>query len=152
MIFAQGDGQGGLSVIWVVVTLVATLGGSGTVIAALFHLLISSKDREYALLLSQRDAALKDSESMKKSYQEIAAEALKSATETTNYYRAKEGKPPLIPVAPVISESQSPSTEKQRETALIQTMRAEMAKIKLETGQQPRAEPEWAIPPPLPHN
>ena len=122
----------------------AMLSGSGIVIATLFKLLISSKDREFAAILAQKDKALADLDGMKKSYQEIAAEAVKSATETANYYRAKEGKAPLILAPPVVSESHSPSTAMQREVAFIQTMRATVAKIKEVTGQEPRAEPEHA--------
>ena len=129
--------------------------GSGAVIAFLFKLLISSKDREMALLIAEKDRMRFEietrnrqneieMESIKKSYEEMAAEALKSARDTANYYRAKEGKPPIIPVAAVISESHSPSTAKQREAAAIQTMRAEMAQIKLAVGQSPRLEPERA--------
>lgn len=123
----------------------AIMGGAGAVIALLFRLLITAKDEAAALLLADKDRELAERLSMQKSYQEIAAEAIKSATETTNYYRAKEGKPPLIMAAPVVSESQSPSTAKQREVALIATMRASMAHIILENGQEPRAEPERLI-------
>lgn len=86
-------------------------------------------------------------EALKKTYQDFSAEALKSALDTTNHYRVKEGKAPLVPLAPVISESRSPSTAKQRETAAIQTMRATMAMIKLASGQIPRPEPEKAVEP-----
>lgn len=139
------------------------LGGAGTVIALLFKLLIGAKDqllaskqREYELAYAELMAEKAEETSRKKSYQEIATEAIKSATDTANYYRQKEGKSPIIPLAPVVSESHSPSTEKQRETAIISTLRAEMAKVKLMTGQEPRPEPERAVevpraaPPPLP--
>lgn len=136
------------------VYVLAILGGAGTVIAFLFKLLMGAKDKETALLLAQKDAEMRekdkaraDLESVKKSYQEIAAEALRSATETANYYRQREGKPPIIPLAPVVSESHSPSTAAQRETALIQTMRATMAHVKSVVGQEPRPEPERAIEP-----
>lgn len=124
--------------------ILAILGGAGGVIAFLFRLLISSKDRETALLLAEKDRAYKEVEDLKKSYKEIAIEALQSAQETTAYYRAKEGKPPILPVAPIISESHSPSTQKQRETAEVATMRAKIAQIKMEEGQEPRKEPEHA--------
>jgi hypothetical protein len=141
--FAEGIEIG---TVWVL----ATLGGAGGVIAALFHLLISSKDREYALLLAQKDKENAELISVKKSYQEITQEALKSAVDVTNFYRAKEGKPPIIPVAPVVSESHSPSTAAQREAALIATMRATMAQVKVVTGQEPRQEPDHALEPTKP--
>lgn len=141
--FAEGDSIQ-ISAIYVV----GILATAGSVIAFLFKSLITSKDRELAakeekfnLIVQQKDKALQEVESIKKSYQEIATEALKSATDTANFYRNKEGRPPIIPTAPVIAESHSPSTAAQREAALIQTMRAAMAKVKLESNQEPRPEP-----------
>jgi len=124
--------------------LLTILAGAGGVIALLFRLLITSKDRESALVMAEKDRVILELESVKKSYQEVAAEALRSALDTTNWYRQRDGKPPLIPAAPVISESHSPSTEKQRETAALQTMRATMAAVKLVTGQEARQEPPHA--------
>lgn len=113
----------------VIISLLTTLGGGMVV---LFKLYVSAKDK-----------ALADMESLKKSYEEIANEAIKSAKETQDYYRVKyEGKAPIILAAPVISESHSPSTKVQRETAQVATMRASLAKIKLEAEQLPRVEPE----------
>jgi cytoskeletal protein RodZ len=124
-------------------------GGAVTVIGVLFRLLISSKDAllaakevEFARELIARDRTTMEMDSMKRSYQEIASEAVKSAIETTNYYRGKyENKPPILTVAPVVSESHSPSTAKQRESAAIATLRASMALLKESTGQEPRPEP-----------
>lgn len=131
--------------------LIGTLAGSGAVIALLFRLLISSKDREliaekerFAAELAEKERARLELESIKKSYQEIAAEALKSALDRENYYRQRDGKLPLIPAAAVVPESHSPSTELQRETALVQTMRASLAYIKLSSGQEARPTPEEA--------
>lgn len=121
--------------------------GAGGVIALLFRLLIASKDREHEQILKERETDKAELVAVKKSYQDIAAEAVRSAIETTNYYRKKEGLPPLIIAAPVIPESQSPSTEKQREAAHVQTLRASLANVKLETGQEPRPEPEKAVEP-----
>lgn len=107
-------------------------------VTMLFKLLIAAKDQAYSSKLAEL-------ESVKKSYQEIAAEAVKSAVDTTNFYRAKEGKPPVLLVAPVISESHSPSTLIQREVAAIQTLRATVAQVKLEENQPPRKEPDRAV-------
>lgn len=128
----------GITVDPIFVYLAATLAGAGTVIAFLFRALITSKDRETAIALKDKDRLLAEVEAMKKSYQEIAAEAIRSAAETTNYYRRKEGLPPIVPVAPVIPESHSVPDAAQREAAEIQSMRARMAQIKLESGQEPR--------------
>ncbi len=122
--------------------LLAILAGAGGVIAFLFRALISSKDRELASIIAEKDKEAAELTSMKKSYQEIAQEAVKSALGTTNYYREKDGKPPILPVAPVISESHSASTSLQREVAVIQTLRATITQIMLEAGQEPRKEPE----------
>lgn len=141
--------QGGivLDTPWVL----AFLAGAGGVIALLYRALITSKDhlisqneKLYALAAAAKDAELIEQRGMKESYQEIAREAIKSATETTNYYRQKEGKPPLLVTSPVVSESHSPSTALQRERAAIQTLRAAMAHIKVVTGQEPREEPPKA--------
>ncbi len=111
------------------------------VVALLFRLVMTGKDAA----ISDLRLEITDLKSKQKSYQEVADEALKSARETANYYRAKYEKlPPIMPLAPVISESHSPSTAKQREEAAIATMRAGMAQIKLATGQEPREEPEHA--------
>jgi hypothetical protein len=104
--------------------------------------LLAAKDKEFALAMAEKDRVALETESMKKSYGEIATEAVKSATETTNYYRMKyENKPPLPTVVPVVSESHSPSTSLQRETASIATLRARMVILKEATGQDPREEP-----------
>lgn len=127
------------------VYILAVIAGAGTIIALLFKMVLAGRDREHNLLLAQKDAALMELDSLKKGYQEIAGEAIKSAMDTANYYRSKDGKPPIDVAAPVISESHSPSTQKQREMALVQTMRATMAQIKVASGQAPRVEPEHAI-------
>jgi len=148
MFFAETNG-----ILISTLSVLGIFGGAGAVIAFLFRLLIASKDREFAMLLAQKEVERLDLEGMKKSYQEIAVEAQQTAINTANYYREKyESKPPLIIVAPVVSESHSPSTARQRETAFIATMRATMANIRLATGQESRPEPERAVesPPTLP--
>lgn len=146
MFGAAGNEGVNLSPLWIL----GVLGGAGTIIAFLFKLYIAARDREHALLLAQKDTALVELDGARKSYQEMASEAIKSALDTASYYRAKEGKPPIVLPAPVISESHSPSTEKQREVAFIQTLRATIVAIKEATGQTTRAEPEHAIEPPRP--
>ncbi len=116
--------------------------GAGGVIAILFKLLIASKDKEITSITMQWTKDVAELTSLKKSYQSIAEEAMKSALDTTNYFRAKEGKEPLQMLVPVIPESHSASTAIQRETAHIQTLRAAVAQMKLAGGQPPKEEPE----------
>jgi hypothetical protein len=131
------------TVIWVF--LIATLGGSGTVIAFLFRALITSKDKEMAAkdlaneaLAKEREKDFKEMEGFKKSYAEIATEAVRSQVAIVNFYREKEGKTPLVATAPVVAESHSLPTAEQTEAALIQTLRAQVAKVKDMVGQSPR--------------
>lgn len=97
----------------------------------------------FKLLMASHEKALKDQESIKIAYRDMAAESIKSAKETADFYRQKyESKAPIILAAPVISESHSASTKFQREAAQVATMRASLAAIKLAMGQSPRKEPE----------
>lgn len=128
--------------------LIGVLVGAGGVIAFLFRALIKSKDdliiakeKEHERVRQDLEAERKEEEARKKVYQEMANEGIKSAIETANFYRKKEGKPPIIPVPPVISESNSPSTSAQRETAEVSTMRAKMEQVKRMMGQEARQEP-----------
>jgi hypothetical protein len=122
----------------------AIMAGAGSVVGILFKLLIASRDREFALILAERDRSIAELEGIKKSYSDMAAEAVKASRDITNYYREKLGESPLVPTAPVISESHSPSTAKQREAAFVQTLRADLAQVKLASNQPPRVEPECA--------
>lgn len=121
--------------------LLAIFAGAGGVIALLFRLLISSKDKELTSVIASMNARLEEVEGLKKVYQEVAAEAVRSAAETTNFYRQKEGKPPIILPASVVPEGKSPPSVKQLEAAQAASFRAAMAAIKLATGQAPRKEP-----------
>lgn len=87
---------------------------------------------------------LEDEKAVKQSYKDITKEAVASSKEMANYVLKKDDKPPLLFVAPVVPESHSPSTVKQREAAEIATWRADMASLKLAVGQDPRAEPPHA--------
>lgn len=132
--FAQGDSFG------LIALGISALAGAGGVIAFLFRALIVAKDREAALVMAEKDWLLAEKISAEKSYKELAAEALKSAIDTTNFYRAKEGKPPIIPLPAVVPEGHSPSDKKQINTAELQTMRATLAQVKVASGQEPRKE------------
>lgn len=117
--------------------LISVLVGAGGVIAFLFRMIVTDKNKQIDALTA-RNTQL---ENTKQSYEDMAIEGVKSARATANYYLQKEGKPPIIPLVPVISESHSPSTEEQREAARIATLRAEMAQVKVVMGQPPREEP-----------
>jgi hypothetical protein len=118
--------------------LLTTLGGAGAVIAFLFRMIVKDKNDQIA----DKNAQILRMENTKHSYEDMTVEAIKSARATANFYLARDGKPPIVPLAPVISESHSPSTEDQREAARIATLRAEMAQVKVAVGQPPRVEPE----------
>jgi ABC-type phosphate transport system auxiliary subunit len=107
--------------------------GSG--IALLFKLLMASHARTVADL----EKRLGDVEALKRTYQEMAGEAIRSAKQTADFYRLKhENKPPIVLDEPVVPESSSPPSRLQKETATLATMRANMARIKREMGQAPR--------------
>jgi hypothetical protein len=123
------------------------LAGSGGVIAYLFRMLITAKKEKYDLLLAEKERQNKELESAKNSMKEIASEAVRSYLATANHYRQKEGMPPIVPLVPVVAESQSPPTKEQREAAEIATMRAKMAQINMAVGiAPPREEPGAAAP------
>ncbi len=87
-----------------------------------------------------------DLRSKSASNEKIRDEAVEAATEMAGYVLKKEGKPPMIPViAPVVTQSNSPSTEKQRHEARIATAVAKLAAAKLAVGIEPRPEPERAV-------
>lgn len=128
--------------------LIGVFVGAGGVIAFLFRLLVTSMSRElaaekerFAMILAAKDATQRETVEQKKIYQEVASEAIRSAAETTNFYRQREGKPPLLLPVPVIPEGSSPSTARQLEQAQAASMRAAMVTIKAAVGQEPRKEP-----------
>jgi len=148
MIFAESE-----SVVSVA-TLVGVIGTLGGGIWYLFKKLIASKDREHAAILKQLEIELKEKEAIKVSLKAITDEAVNYAREITNHLRAKEGKPPVPVVAPVVPESASPSTQLQRDAAHISTQRATLAALQLAQGNPPRPDPPEAQltvePPPVP--
>lgn len=110
-----------------------------------------AKDKEAAAQLAEKEKAYKELELVKKQYAEIAAESYKSAVDQANFSRQLQNKPPIIMAPAVISDSHSDSTAAQREIAAISTLRAGLAKVKAETGQEPRAEPPHAAEPEAVH-
>ena len=116
---------------------IAAFVSAGGVIAFLYRALIQSKETEIVNLKAQ----LEEEKSLNATFQDVAKEAIKSAIETTNFYRQKEGKPPLILPSPVVSEGSSPPTTRQKSAALASTMRAVMVIIRESENQEPRREP-----------
>lgn len=142
-IFAQGVDVG-----WVLAGLVTILGTVAGVVTILFRLLIATKDQLISAKESAHELALKQLEAekleeigRKKTFQEVAQEAVKYAIDLDGHYRQREGRPPIKPAAPVVTEAHSEPTEAQRESAVIATLRAKMAQLKLEAGQEPRKDP-----------
>jgi hypothetical protein len=118
---------------WVLTTFVA-LGG---VISGLFYIYKAQVDKQITDLQKQ----LEETKQLNKTLYSVAEEGAKSALTMANYIRAKEGKPPVPLVAPVVPEGNSPPNATQREAALLATMRANLAAVKLATGQEARKEP-----------
>ncbi len=115
-----------------------------TMVLAAFATLVSAFVVVGKMLLASKDKAIADAESRIKSYEEISREGVDTAKRMADYMRAKEGKEPIVVVAPVVPESHSPSTKKQREEADIATKRAALAAIRLVADLPARATPPEA--------
>lgn len=129
MLFAASD----TIIMWVIT---AVLGFLNTVFAG------------WMLYLNAKLAAEKERnrylDSSRLSWKELAKEGRQTTQGMANAVLEKEGLPPVVQVAPVVSESHSPSTEKQRDEAELATEKAAIVAIRLAVGQQPRPEPERA--------
>jgi len=122
-----------VSAAWVL----ATLAGAGGVIAFLFRALITSKDREYSLLLKEKERDIKELEQLWKSFRDISVSNEKVMRIRENLFRSKECLAPLEEPIPVVPESSSPTTELQRATAQIATLRASLVQIRESAGIAP---------------
>lgn len=120
--------------ILVIVTLVAGIVG-------LFWLLMASRDREHAAVVKQLEVTMKQLEDTTTSLKSLVFESVKYAHDLTNHDLRQQGKPPVAFVAPVISESGSPSTQLQRDMSFIATQRAALAVLQITQGNPPRVEP-----------
>jgi hypothetical protein len=80
------------------------------------------------------DQTLKNMTDERNSYKELAHEA----TKNLELAAAASGSPLPAPVAPVIPEHSSPSSQRQRDTAELQTMRARLVAATLHLGLPPR--------------
>lgn len=86
-------------------------------------------------LLEER---LKDKVEANKSLKEMLHEAVAVAEVYVNEKRAGVGMGPFTKLAPVVPEHSSPVSEKQQETADLQTLRASLTAAKLELGMPAR--------------
>lgn len=115
-----------------------------TVLSGAVALLYKTQQSNNAREIQRMEKNIADLESSKKSFEKVAGEAVEAATQINNYLRAQEGKPPLLPIAPVVTESNSPSTAAQRDSAILETLKAKVEAIRLGNNQPPRPEPEQA--------
>jgi hypothetical protein len=69
-----------------------------------------------------------------KSLTGIATEAVENLEQAARNKLAAEGKPPYVPVAPVVAEHASPTTKRQQATADLQTLRARAVAAALNLG------------------
>jgi hypothetical protein len=104
--------------------LLTTLTG---VIATLFRMLMSSKDAQLVSMTSERD-----------SYKEIADDAVGTLEARVNMEREHRGEAPFKAIAPVIPEHNSPTTQKQVNTAHLATLRARFTAATMALGFPPR--------------
>lgn len=115
-------------------TIVSVIGGLTAGIVFMFKQVISSKNE-----------TLRATKALLKSYQEIAEDTTRSLMQVVNQNRLREGNLPLQLTVPVVTESQSPSTEMQRHTAHVATLRAHGVQLNEAAGLlPPRKEPDKA--------
>jgi hypothetical protein len=74
------------------------------------------------------------------SYRQIADEAVRNLEAATNQARADRGEPPLMTLAAVVPEHNSPTTIRQQEIAAAATLRARLVAATLALGLPARAE------------
>lgn len=123
------------------------LGALAGAIGYIFRLLMQSKDAQIAA--AEAATKLRDEESAKKSYKEIAEEAVAMAELRVNRERRASGYESTRVVAPVVPEHSSPVTTEQQKTADLQTLRARVTAATLALGlpaREPGA-PEGGGPP-----
>lgn len=92
----------------------------------------------------RQESRIKDLEGQKKSYKEMAEEAIEVSEREVNAKRSSEGKKPFPPIANVVAEHHSPVTIEQQEAADLQTARARITAVKVALDLPPRqaGEPE----------
>lgn len=115
------------------------------IVTAVVLALAAAVGQIFRMLMQTKNDQLEYERSQKKSYKEIAEEAVRMA----------ESKVPpekrAAPLAPVVGEHNSPQTQKQKEDAELMTLRARVTAATLASGLPPReiggqAEPEITAP------
>jgi hypothetical protein len=84
------------------------------------------------------DQRLRDRTSERDSYKEIANEAMAALERRVNENLHTAGKQPFTAIAPVVPEHNSPVSEKQQQTADLQTLRARLTAATLALGMPAR--------------
>jgi len=108
------------------------------VITGLVVALTSAVVGLFYMLIASHNERLKQMESDRNSYKEIAVEATSALERKVNTERGKLGHPPFDTVAPVVPEHSSPITKKQQDTADLQTLRARLTAAVMALGLPPR--------------
>lgn len=110
----------GLGIIGV---LLASLAGAFTKVGLL---LLKAKDDRLAADAERHKGELAAAQSRAKSYEEIGLESIRNLEAAAREKRRSEGRPMPVPVAPVVAEHGSPTTQEALETAKLQTIRARL--------------------------
>lgn len=88
----------------------------------------------YRLKMQEMQGRLTWESNQKESYRSIAKDSLGINEANVNKQLVKEGKPPLVPIADVIAEYQSPVTREAQEAADLQTARKRLVDVQLAMG------------------
>lgn len=148
-----GDVSLSTEAVIIITGLVSTLGGA---IYVIFNLLMKAHDARIADQQTQSELRLKEQatqydkrleevDSQRKSYKEIAEEAVAAVEKTAREVFQTAGKRPVLSLAPVVPEHSSPVTPEQQETAELQTMRARVTAATLALGLPAREPGEPAL-------
>jgi Flp pilus assembly protein TadB len=120
-------------------------------VATVFKLLMASKDAQLAAQATQYEARLKDLDSQRKSYKEIAEEAVLIVESKVNQRLDAAGHPATKVLASVVPEHSSPVSVEQQATADLQTLRARITAATLASDLPPREAGRPETSPEKPH-
>ncbi len=101
-----------------------------------FGVLLAAMLAGIKFLFSSLMATMKE---QRDAYKKMSEEGAAALMDAANDKRVKEGKPPLVVVAPVIAEHASPVSKSQIDTADMQTIRATQTAAILSLGLPPRS-------------
>lgn len=106
------------------VTIVGSITGA---LVFVFKMLISSYEKQLAVLITDRD-----------NWKQVSGEAVGNLRKAANAKRVRDGKEPYEDLADVIPEHNSPVTEEQRQTAELATVRAALVAATKDLNLPPR--------------